>query len=309
MSTSRNSHWCYSCRQTVSIEGRRASCGECGGGFVEELNNDTIHLDSSTEGNNNFGDDNNHGPTGFMDTFMNFMRDRIAGRGLTNLDSHAREANTMMFNSQTQGGSGYGSFAPWLIFRGQTNDENISSSLERVLNEAIGFRNGNGGDYFVGPGVPEFIEELTRGEHHGGGAPPASRSTIDAIPCIRISHRHVRSDPYCAICTDKFKIGCYAKEMPCNHIYHPDCIGPWLEQHNSCPVCRQGLPPQSRNNNRSSSSSSSSRMENPRTRNVFSSIWPFKSRNINRLTGAKSSSSSSSNAQQFEASGYPTQPF
>lgn len=277
MSTSRSNHWCYICRQTVSLDGRRATCGECGGGFVEEL-----HVDSSTEGNN-FGDDNNHGP-GLMDTFMNFMRDRIAGRG-ANWD--AREMNRMMLNSQTQGGSGYGSFAPWLIFRGHANDENISSSLERVLNEAIGFRNGSGGDYFVGPGVPEFIEELSRGQHHGG-APPASRLTIDAIPRIRISHRHVRLDPYCAICTDKFKIGCYAKELPCKHIYHPDCIAPWLEQHNSCPVCRQGL--QSHNSSSSSSSSrlenqrtSSSRIENQRTRNVFSSLWPFKSRNINKL--------------------------
>ena len=30
--------------------------------------------------------------------------------------------------------------------------------------------------------------------------------------------------------------------MPCGHIYHPDCLKPWLEQNNTCPVCRFDLP-------------------------------------------------------------------
>jgi E3 ubiquitin-protein ligase RNF115/126 len=49
-------------------------------------------------------------------------------------------------------------------------------------------------------------------------------------------------DAQCAVCMDSFEPGYTAKQMPCKHIYHPNCILPWLELHNSCPVCRFELP-------------------------------------------------------------------
>lgn len=73
-------------------------------------------------------------------------------------------------------------------------------------------------------------------------------SDIDSIPTIQISSSMLSSDPdpdsvlLCAVCKEDFAVGESAKKLPCSHIYHSDCIVPWLSDHNSCPLCRFELP-------------------------------------------------------------------
>ncbi|KAL8130072.1 hypothetical protein V2J09_019227 [Rumex salicifolius] len=42
----------------------------------------------------------------------------------------------------------------------------------------------------------------------------------------------------CAICLDDFEIGTEVMVTPCNHMFHEDCILPWLKSKGQCPVCR-----------------------------------------------------------------------
>lgn len=46
----------------------------------------------------------------------------------------------------------------------------------------------------------------------------------------------------CAICKDEFSLHSEAKQLPCNHLYHSECILPWLSHQSSCPLCRFQLP-------------------------------------------------------------------
>ncbi|KAI3525139.1 hypothetical protein L2E82_02435 [Cichorium intybus] len=45
----------------------------------------------------------------------------------------------------------------------------------------------------------------------------------------------------CAVCKDEIEVGLMAKQLPCTHRYHGDCILPWLGIRNTYPVCRNEL--------------------------------------------------------------------
>ncbi|KAE9595106.1 putative aminoacyltransferase, E1 ubiquitin-activating enzyme [Lupinus albus] len=73
------------------------------------------------------------------------------------------------------------------------------------------------------------------------GPPPTASSAIAALPIVKVTRSHLASDPNCPICKDEFEVGVEVRELPCKHFYHSDCILPWLQIHNTCPVCRYEL--------------------------------------------------------------------
>lgn len=100
-------------------------------------------------------------------------------------------------------------------------------------------------DYFVGSaGLEQLIQQLAENDPNRYGTPPAAKSAVASLPDVAVSADMMQADggAQCAVCMDDFQLGAAAKQLPCKHVFHKDCILPWLDLHSSCPVCRFELP-------------------------------------------------------------------
>ncbi|VEN50280.1 unnamed protein product [Callosobruchus maculatus] len=58
--------------------------------------------------------------------------------------------------------------------------------------------------------------------------PPASRSVVEALPNEKVTDAVLIVGLQCPVCLKDHVQGETAKKMPCKHLYHDQCIMPWL---------------------------------------------------------------------------------
>ncbi|XP_057508869.1 E3 ubiquitin-protein ligase RING1-like [Actinidia eriantha] len=219
-------YFCYQCNRTVSLTPSPNAdllCPTCNGGFLEEYENPN--------------------PIPNLDPFPHFP-DPLSGfiSGLPFLFS------TLQSPRPASAAHDPARFDPFSFL--QSHLSNLAAggaNIEFVIandSDELGFQlPANLGDYFIGPGLEQLIQQLAENDPNRYGTPPASKSAVENLPSVTVDDGLLSSDlAQCAVCKDDFERGMEVKQMPCKHVYHSDCIVPWLELHNSCPVCRYELP-------------------------------------------------------------------
>ncbi|KAJ4886964.1 E3 ubiquitin-protein ligase RING1-like [Raphanus sativus] len=224
--------FCHQCNRTVTISISSSAdpfCPLCSGGFLEEC--DEPNPNPSPPPN----------PIGFLP-----MADPFSTL-LPLLFGSSSSTNPSLFGGprSTDHPHGGGAFDPVSFL--QNHLQHLQSSGTHVQfvveDHPFGRVPGNMGDYFFGPGLEQLIHQLAENDPNRYGTPPASKSAVDALPTVKVTMDMLRSEMnQCAVCMDEFEEGGDVKEMPCKHVFHQGCLMPWLELHNSCPVCRFELP-------------------------------------------------------------------
>ena len=205
------------------------ACPHCDGGFVEQIETNPTADDSFPAAMSMFGD------------------------GVPNSYDLRRQG----FRRRRRSAGSRSPFNPVIVLRGPA--EGVSGGNDGADHDGSSFElyydDGDGSglrplpptmsEFLLGSGFDRLLEQFSQIEINGFGRPenpPASKSAIESMPTIDIGEDHVDSDAHCAVCKEAFEMGSDAREMPCKHIYHSDCILPWLSMRNSCPVCRHELP-------------------------------------------------------------------
>ncbi|GAN03740.1 E3 ubiquitin-protein ligase RNF115-like [Mucor ambiguus] len=112
---------------------------------------------------------------------------------------------------------------------------------------------GNPNDYvFSQTALDNIITQLM--EQNGGHAPPpAPEQVIESLQKRPLTDKEKSQETDCAVCKDQFESQEQVIELPCEHIFHDECIKPWLKLNSTCPVCRRSVLPdqqeQDNNNN------------------------------------------------------------
>ncbi|CAG14089.1 unnamed protein product, partial [Tetraodon nigroviridis] len=104
-----------------------------------------------------------------------------------------------------------------------------------------GMLHSNPGDYAWGQGGLDAVITQLLGQLENTGPPPAEKEKISSLPTVNISQEQADCCMECPVCKEDFSVGEPVRQLPCNHFFHSDCIVPWLEMHDTCPVCRKSL--------------------------------------------------------------------
>ena len=70
--------------------------------------------------------------------------------------------------------------------------------------------------------------------HGGKRAAPATRIG----PSSAAAAVAQQEEETCAICMSEYQSGEMVKTLPCLHFYHTACVDEWLQQHQTCPICK-----------------------------------------------------------------------
>jgi len=219
-------YWCHTCQKEV--EPLDFLCQICGDGFIEPILANAEHLNYTvvqepTVQPNPLPQQPQNAFAAFQQFMNNMHGQRVQGM----------RAPRQIFSFQFGG--------PAVMIPLNPMGQNVGfDSLNAFVSQLFGQQQ-FGGDQGMDLHTQNILNQLFMA-HQSQGVPPASTDVVDKLPKIKITSAQVESKLDCTVCQCEYENDEEALQLPCEHVFHIDCITPWLKMNNSCPVCRFELP-------------------------------------------------------------------
>lgn len=256
---SQHRFFCHSCKGEVSPKLPEYTCPRCESGFIEEVTDDSSFLDGSgiEDGPSaqfaELWDHLDH--TMFFPDFRPFLssgsldqdgRDNERGhQAHAELWGPSRPPRLPMARRYRSRGSSRPDRSPAIegiiqqIFAGFFANSAIPGSQHPF--SWSGMLHSNPGDYAWGQSGLDAIVTQLLGQLENTGPPPADKEKISSLPTVAVTQDQVDTGLECPVCKEDYAVAEQVRQLPCNHFFHGGCIVPWLELHDTCPVCRKSL--------------------------------------------------------------------
>lgn len=105
---------------------------------------------------------------------------------------------------------------------------------------------------YVSMATTSLRQEPTRAHLHDTGVrETAVREAIRKFPRLAVSSESLKAvveeKRSCPVCLTLYNIGDDQLLLPCFHVFHYNCVDPWLQDQGTCPICRRDVVEESTN--------------------------------------------------------------
>ncbi|XP_070295163.1 E3 ubiquitin-protein ligase RNF115 [Salvelinus sp. IW2-2015] len=241
-----NRFFCHCCKGEIDPKLPEFTCPRCESDFIEEVTEDSSLLENSStaEANDDAG-------TLFSELWQLLFMERSAlllDPSTSESESDQSHLQAATVEEDVEGPSevpvaSMGGTDP-LVPEAERPSRPPSQGRRQSHTPAVegsGMLHSNPGDYAWGQGGLDAVITELLGQFEGTGPPPAEKEMISSLPTVNVSQEQTDSRLECPVCREEYSMGESVKQLPCLHYFHSDCIVPWLELHDTCPVCRKSL--------------------------------------------------------------------
>ncbi|XP_054623002.1 E3 ubiquitin-protein ligase RNF126-like isoform X2 [Dunckerocampus dactyliophorus] len=252
--------FCHRCAAEISPRLPDFTCPHCESGFIEELPDETRNEDNSPSASSTsdqtrttFENVDHHQhlftfPSGYSPFTVGIFNDNFEVRTWlptedNNQETEMRPDQETASLQRNSAQPSRGRHVPWRQGTRHEGVPTLEGIIQQLVNGIIaptaipnigmapwGMLHSNPMDYAWGANGLDAIVTQLLNQFENTGPPPADTERIKSLPTISVTEEHVGAGLECPVCKEDYSVGERVRQLPCNHLFHNDCIVPWLEQ-------------------------------------------------------------------------------